>query len=87
LLVTAALVFALGSIAHATHTHDPASASTAQHAHCGHCVTFGSLADAPRIGLAAPAQGLIVIERRSDDSLVVASAPRSFSKARAPPAA
>ena len=87
MLVTVALAFALGSIAHATHTHDLASASTAQHAHCGHCVTFGSLADAPRVGLAAPAPLLIIVDRRSDDGLVVASAPRSSSRARAPPVA
>jgi hypothetical protein len=57
LLAVVLLAFAVGSIAHAAHTHDKSLASSAQHAACGYCFAFAAGADAPvppRIALAPP---------------------------------
>jgi hypothetical protein len=44
-LATLVLVFALGSIAHAAHSHGNDFAGTpSQHATCGFCVSFGAMA-------------------------------------------
>jgi hypothetical protein len=52
-LLVFALGFAINTVAHAGHAHDPASVFS-QHSSCGHCVQLGHLADAPRCALEAP---------------------------------
>lgn len=47
------LGFALNTIAHAAHAHDPASVFST-HVPCDHCLQFGHLADAPRNESEAP---------------------------------
>ncbi len=53
-LVAFALGFAVNTVAHAGHAHDPASVFS-QHSSCDHCVHFGHLADAPSYAHEAPA--------------------------------
>lgn len=53
-LVALALGFAVNTVVHAGHAHDPASVFS-QHNSCDHCVHFGHLADAPSYAHEAPA--------------------------------
>jgi hypothetical protein len=42
------LGFALNSIAHVAHQHDATPTAAAHSLACGHCASFGALADGPR---------------------------------------
>ncbi|MFO7306571.1 MAG: hypothetical protein C0P74_013720 [Gammaproteobacteria bacterium] len=53
------LCFALNTVAHVTHGHDPASVFATQ-VSCDHCLQFGHLADLPPVELEA--------QRRLDSS-------------------
>ena len=82
LLATLVLAFALSSVAHAAHTHDPAVAGSAMHAACGYCFAFGAAADAPvHAGIAAAprvSRVLLVVAQAAvrEQSIVLAAAPR-----------
>jgi hypothetical protein len=52
-LAALVLGFAVNTVAHAGHAHDPASVFS-QHTSCEHCVQFGHLADAPSYAHEAP---------------------------------
>jgi hypothetical protein len=52
-LVAFVLGFAINTVAHAGHAHDPASVFS-QQTSCDHCVQFGHLVDAPNCAHEAP---------------------------------
>lgn len=84
MLLILALGFALNSIAHASHSHEAASA-TAQHLSCGYCVHLGTLADGPKHAL-----GLSALSSSERVEALVRTTPRSSAPElaahpRAPP--
>lgn len=84
MLLVMALGFALNSIAHASHSHDVASAA-AQHLSCGYCVHLGALADGPK-----HAQGVAPLSSCERLEAQAHTAPRSCApelaaQPRAPP--
>lgn len=86
LLVGLLLGFALNSIAHAAHTHDPAKTVNVAHSTpCGYCATFGGLCSAPSYAHAPSAPALTQIEISDRQQLAIARHPSCFAQPRAPP--
>src|SRR5512138_40478 len=83
-LVVFALGFAINTVAHAGHAHDPASAFS-QHSSCGHCVQLGHLADAPRCTIEVPVALHAYRLPLPESDIVVARASALSAKPRGPP--
>lgn len=82
-----ALCFVLGTLAHASHTHEQGSASaTDTHYNCDYCTSFGGLIDAP-IAPAAPLPCFASSENlRLPTQPILPARPVNVAQARAPPA-
>ena len=78
------LAFALNSIAHLTHRHDP-SASVTHSLACGYCATFGGLADAPHHYLSSLDFALAHVFIAAESSVDIPIRVRTSARPRGPP--
>jgi hypothetical protein len=79
------LAFALDAIAHVTHRHDATPVSAAHTLACGYCLSFGGLADSPRLVMGIPVAepvALVVVPTRA---IPVSLRPQTSARPRAPP--
>jgi hypothetical protein len=85
LLAGLLLAFAASTIAHASHRHEGTPASATHSLSCGHCVSFGSLADAPRHSYAAPRVAPTRIQLTAGSEAPISERPQTSAQPRAPP--
>ncbi|MGE0114149.1 MAG: DUF2946 family protein [Steroidobacteraceae bacterium] len=79
------LCFALGTLAHAGHTHELGSSSTETHYNCDYCTSFGGLIDAPTVPAVVIHKTTTTTSVVAPNRLVVARL-IGLPQARAPPA-
>jgi hypothetical protein len=78
------LCFALGTLAHAGHTHELSTASDS-HYNCDYCTAFGGLIDTPVTPDASPLEPVISETLRLPDQPAIITRAVSVAQARAPP--
>ncbi len=77
------LCFALGSIAHAGHSHE--QKNTGVHVVCDYCVSFSGLIDAPLPTALVDAAQFITVTLAIPATGFIATRPVGTAQARAPP--
>lgn len=78
------LCFALGTLAHAGHTHAPSQADET-HYNCDLCTSFGGVIDAP-VQHSVALHAATVTDIIAPPSRPIATRPVGIAQARAPPA-
>lgn len=84
-LVGLLLAFALNSVAHVTHRHDATTTSAPDSLACGHCASYGGMADAPHHDYSLPVAPPVGIIASSGLEILDAHRPQTSARPRAPP--
>lgn len=79
------LAFALNSIAHVTHRHDPSARAATHSLACGYCISFDGIADGPRHNYIPPAVEHASVYVAPASVAAIAYRPASSARPRAPP--
>jgi hypothetical protein len=85
MLAALLLGFALNTLGHVTHRHDATPAPAAHSLACGYCVSFGSIADAPRHGHSLPTSEYVSDHSADTPEDVHSRRPVTAARPRAPP--